>query len=164
LLSSFTWNGGASDGNWDNGANWVGGNAPTSGTVDIVLQNIASPQTITLQADDAAVVLNSIMVQGGSYTLQGTTGNHPQTLVLSDGGSLNVASGASLAICPNRLTSSDANSLALDLLGSATKSGAGTLVLNNDVVLYKAPPTLQLFQINGGTSILRKECPASLAE
>jgi hypothetical protein len=42
--------------------------------------------------------------------------------------------------------------LALDLLGSVAKTGAGTLVLNNDVALYKAsPPTLQPFQINGGT-------------
>jgi hypothetical protein len=155
-LSTFTWNGSAGDGNWDNGANWAGGNVPTSGA-DIVFPNPSSAQTITLHPDDTGLVLNSITVQGGSYTLQGPSKDASQILVLAAGASLATQNGSSLAICPDRLSSPDANSLSLNLLGSTTKAGTGTLLLQNDVFLYNsnvAPPSLQPFHISGGTLTL----------
>jgi hypothetical protein len=155
VLSTFTWNGNAGDGNWDNGANWAGGSAPTSGTVDIVLPNPTSPQTITLHPDDAGLVFNSITVQGGSYTLQGPIENAVQPVVLAAGASLNTQNGSSLAICPDRLASPDANSLSLTFLGGTTKTGTGTLLLNTDLAKYPASPApLQPFHISGGTVTL----------
>jgi hypothetical protein len=156
VLSSFTWNGSAGDGNWDNGANWAGGHAPTSGA-DIVFPNPSSAQTITLHPDDTGLELNSITVQGGSYTLQGPRKDASQILVLAAGASLDTQNGSSLAICPDRLSSPDANSLSLNLLGSTTKAGTGTLLLQNDVFLYNssiAPPSLLPFHISGGTLTL----------
>jgi hypothetical protein len=155
LLSSFTWNGNAGDGNWDDGANWAGGVPPTSGTADIVFSNPSSPQTITLHAEDAGLVFESITVQGGSYTLQGPTKNASQELILAAGASLDTQNGSSLAICPDRLSSPDANSLSLNLLGSTTKIGTGTLLLANDLFLYAVPAgTLEPFHISAGTVTL----------
>jgi hypothetical protein len=140
VLSSFTWNGSAGDGIWDNGGNWVGGNAPTTGHVDIVLQSLASPQTLTLGAADTGLVFDSFTVQGGSYTLQAPSQNDFQ-LVFADGASLATDNGSSLTTTPS-----------LKLLGSTTKTGTGTLVIDSGTALYAAPaPTLQPFHISGGS-------------
>jgi hypothetical protein len=119
--------------------------------VDIVLLNSSSPQTISLHPDDTGLVFNSITVQGGSYTLQGPAKNAALLLTLAGDAKLDTQSGSSLAICPDRLSSSDANSLSLQLLGSTTKTGTGTLLLNNDIFVYAgAAPTLQPLHISGG--------------
>src|SRR5208283_6192597 len=50
VLSTFTWTGGASNGNWDNSGNWLDGSEPPkTGLADIVLQSTAQNQTISLQ-------------------------------------------------------------------------------------------------------------------
>jgi hypothetical protein len=151
VLSTFTWNGSAHDGNWDNGSNWVGGNAPTSGMADIILPRAASPQTITLHPVDVGLVFNSITVQGGSYTLQGPAGAD-HVLTVATGASIDTQNSSTLAICPNRLTGANANSISLNLLGGTTKTGTGKLRLNNDIVRYVSPQApLQPFHVTGGT-------------
>jgi hypothetical protein len=151
VLSTFMWTGGGLDGNWDNSANWQGGQAPTSGPADIVFPSTASPVTITLPTQHDQLSVTAITVQGGSYTLQGPMADSLQKLNVADGATITTPSGSTLAIAPNRTTSPDANSLPLNFQGGVTKSGPGTLALNNDLFFPTSPSTLQSFHVSGGT-------------
>jgi Bacterial Ig-like domain (group 3) len=147
VLSTFTWTGTAGDGNWDTGTNWQGGVAPKTGPADLVFQSTTTNQTITLQSDDTGLVVNSLSVQGGNYTLQGPTTNASQRLTLAAGATVSLDStvGGTLTIC----TSSAPNSLAPNFLGSTVLNGGGALALNNSTVSYSGNPTsLLTFQVD----------------
>jgi riboflavin synthase alpha subunit len=151
LLSTYTWNGNAGDGNWDTGTNWIGESAPTSGIVDIVFPNTNSNQTITLQPDDADLQFDSIDVQGGSYTLQSTSEGSGQLLNLTDGSLVSTENGGSLSICPSSSDGPGFDSLALNFLGAATTEGTGSVNLYNQSNLPIAPASLRPIKIGGGT-------------
>jgi hypothetical protein len=150
VLSAFTWSGHAGDGNWDNGANWVGGTAPTSGTAEVTFPTIVSPQTIMLQADEPSLVLDSITVQGGSYTLEGPTTNAVQQLFLADGAALNLQNGSTLAIADN----GSPGHTQVSLNGAATVSGNGTLRLNIGLFGYKSGSALQPFHLTNNATVV----------
>jgi hypothetical protein len=100
------------------------------------------------------LVLNSITVQGGAYTLQGPAGAD-HVLTVAAGASIDTQNGSTLAVCPDRLTGTNKNSISLNLLGGTIKSGTGILLLNNDIVRYVSPQApLQPFHVTGGTVTL----------
>ncbi|MGD0042822.1 MAG: hypothetical protein ABSE84_20850, partial [Isosphaeraceae bacterium] len=151
VLSTFTWIGSAG-GSWDTGTNWSGGVAPKSGPVAIVLlPSTAQNQTISLQSDDSNLQITSLTMEGGTYTLQGPSSNANQQLSLAPGASLDIENGGTLNVC----ASSSPNSLALNFLGSTTKTGTGTLTLNNASDTYSGnPSSLLLFDISNGLTTI----------
>ena len=153
VLSTFTWTGTAGDGIWDTGTNWQGDVAPKTGPVDLVFPNTSTNPTITLQSDDTGLVVNSLTVQGGNYTLQGPTSNASQQLTLAAGATVSLEStfGGTLTIC----TSSAPNSLAPNFLGSTTLDSGGKLTLNNSTVSYSGvPSSLLMFQVDASNLTL----------
>ncbi|MFO0892462.1 MAG: Ig-like domain-containing protein [Isosphaeraceae bacterium] len=154
VLSTYTWIG--ADGSWDNASNWsvsdVGAPpTPTTGVVDIVLPATATPRTITVQGEDATMQIKSLTVQGGSYTLQGPTTDGNRIFQLADQAAFSIpTAGSTLAICPP--TGTGANSLSLNILGSASLSGSGKLALNNTAVAYPGNPSaLRTFTVQTST-------------
>ena len=151
VLSPFTWTGGANDGNWDSTGNWADGSVPKTGLADIVLPSTAQNQTISLQSDDSNLQITSLTMEGGTYTLQGPSSNANQQLSLAPGASLDIENGGTLNVC----ASSSPNSLALNFLGSTTKTGTGILTLNNASDTYSGnPSSLLVFDISSGLTTI----------
>jgi hypothetical protein len=150
VLSTFTWT--AGDGSWDNPGNWQGNQAPTSGRVDIVFPSTSSPVTITLPTIYPSLSITSMTVQGGSYTLQGPMAQNEQPLNLAAGAKIATALNSTLTIAPS--SGSDTNSLPLNFVGNVTKTGMGSLVLNNIIYFFPTTPQTpasQIFDVSAGT-------------
>lgn len=154
VLSSFTWSGGAGNGNWDTGTNWVGGVAPKTGAVDVTFPTTANAQVVTLQADDTGLVFDSFTVQGGVYTLEGPSANAEQMVTLANGASLNVQNGGTLNVCPNRSSGVSVNSLSVFMQGTTTQTGTGTVDLNIDLFFYASSGALQPWHVTQGNLIV----------
>jgi hypothetical protein len=164
LLTTFTWSSTPADGNWDNAANWVGGQVPKSGPADLVFPITVNDQTLTLQADDANLQITSLNIAGGNYTFQGPSAAAAQPLTVANGATLTLdgTQGATLKIAaPNAQ-----GSLALNFLGSAsimgppTKSG-GNVTINSSTVTYSGNPA-GLLPLNVDTSNLELASSAHL--
>ncbi len=154
--ATYTWVG-VNGGIWDDPANWLGGqpqDVPKAGVADIDFQPAAAPQTITLEPDDVDFQVSSLTVESGSYTLIGPSAGASQPFTLSDGVAFSAKNGGSLSFCtPISTGGTGANSLSLVFLGSATETGTGTIVINNQLNTYHNTGLSQ-FAINSGTVAL----------
>ncbi len=154
--ASYTWVG-VNGGIWDDPANWLGGqpqDVPKTGVADIDFQPTAAAQTIMLEPDDVDFQVSSLTVESGSYTLIGPAAGASQPFTLSDGVTLAAKNGGSLSFCtPFSMGGPGANSLSLVFLGSATETGTGTVVINNQLNTYRSPGLSQ-FAIKSGTAAL----------
>jgi autotransporter-associated beta strand protein len=156
-----TWNGGGTNGNWTEGANWAGGVAPAGGSVLIFAGAVGTAATndfttntvFNLRFDPAAspftlsgnlVALGSANDASGNIRFTGTlTSSITQTIAanldLSSGG----AGGRTISVVPNGTIAISGNIAGTNGL---TKAGGGTLVLSG-VNSFSGPA----FNISGGT-------------
>jgi hypothetical protein len=151
--ASYTWIG-TMGGAWDNPADWLNGLVPKTGTAEIEFVATGAPQTIVLENDDVNFHVDSLTVDGGSYTLIGPAANASQPFTLSNSATISVDNGGSLSFCtPVSLAGAGADSLALDFLGATSEMGTGTLFINNQSNLYKLTGLSQ-FALDSGTLVL----------
>ncbi len=135
--TTYTWTGGTNN-NWNNNANWVGSLNPGNGAADIVIDantlDITADHTLnldngttTLDRTVGEVIFGDTNAGGGSTTnnwtlgANGGAGSTP-TLIFA------VSSGTGVAQINNGTTTVNAR---IGGTSGLTKTGAGTLVLNN---------------------------------
>jgi T5SS/PEP-CTERM-associated repeat protein/autotransporter-associated beta strand protein len=110
----------SSGGSWTSAANWNPGNVPNGSQARAVFANaIAAPSTITVDAD---IIASQIVFDNStnSYTIAGD-GAH--SLRLANNALINVATGSHTIAAPVKV----------NLGGTLTKVGAGTLVLSGSI-------------------------------
>lgn len=138
LRSATVWNGAGADGNWANGANWVGGAAPVSGTsTEVWINGDTNVGTVTPLNQNIAnpFVLNRLEVTGTGMTNAVNTGGQPlsfqaagtllptihvsRNTAVTFSGNLNLAADTAITV--------DDGPAASDLTVSGQVTGAGTL-------------------------------------
>lgn len=152
--ATYTWIG-LQGGLWDDPSNWLSGQVPKSGAVDIDFHATVAQQTITLESDDVNFEVSSLTVESGSYTLIGPHAGANQPFSLSSGVALSMNNGASLSFCtPFSMGGAGADSLELVFGGIATEAGTGTVAINNQHNLYANGNGLTPFAVDAGTVAL----------
>ena len=133
--TTVNWGGGS--GNWNDGANWIGGNVPGAG--DDAVINVASAVTITIQSGD-------------NISVQSVTTASTDTLSITSGGALTVTAGNSALSGPLSMTGSTltANGANVNLTASnnSTSASQTTLIAQSGATL--SLPNLLSYS-SGGT-------------
>jgi len=145
--STRTWSGGGTTNNWSEGANWVGGIAPVSGS-DLIFPSGAARNTTNTNDFATGTTFNSIAFNGGGYILNGNGIVLANGIADSVGKINNFISFGSITLGSNQTFSEvgpatlqvqsplDTNGRVLTVEGLGLKaltgviSGAGSLVIN----------------------------------
>ncbi|OQB84738.1 MAG: Autotransporter-associated beta strand repeat protein [Planctomycetes bacterium ADurb.Bin126] len=145
LRQATVWNG-STDGNWNNGNNWVGGTAPTSGTstevwitgdsnVTAMSQNVASPFVLNRLEVTGTGMTNAVSISGSQLSFQADGTLNP-TLHVSRNTAVTLAANLNLAnqltLTVDDLASGDDLTVSGQVTGSGNllKYGAGNAVFN----------------------------------
>ena len=157
VLSTYTWTGWVND-SWDNAGNWLNDQVPVAGST-VLFQPLLSQKdpttgdlypvgstTVDLGSEDV-----SSIQMNGSYEFVGDQSS--SSLTLDNNSTIATATGATLDVDQDGDITND---ITVDFSGSTTKSGAGALGINTQLITYgsELANTLSPIKIGSGPIIV----------
>ena len=152
-MASYTWNGSANDGNYDNPANWTPNGVP--GTADTAIINTSAASTITVSQNDAvqALTVGKLDTLAISTNETYTIGNAAATSTLSLAGTLSLNStynDTALVVDAATLTVSGGGEI---LLGNGNDSNIIVAATSGDQLVNVNATIVGAGQIGAGTAL-----------
>jgi hypothetical protein len=124
IAATRTWDGGGSDNNWNTAANWVGDVAPVAG--DDLIFPASAPQQSNSNNIGVFTNFNSILIEGGSYTVSGSPFSTTAGITVNSGGNLT----ALTVIRLNAAQTFTVNQLAVLTIGFGVTNNGNTLTID----------------------------------